>query len=80
MNRYSVKFKAKCPNNGAIIDYSLRIETDEMIMVEELLQFIKKHSSEGFHEQIADDLVQSFGGSQYLVATHENVKIETYRK
>lgn len=80
MNRYSVKFKCICPNNKKSISYALVIETEEMIMVEELTQHIKDHCSEGYHERIADDLFCSFGGKQQLVAIHHGVFIETYRQ
>ena len=80
MNRYSVKFKCICPNNKKTISYELVIETDEMIMVEELTQHIKDHCSEGYHERIADDLFCSFGGEQYMIANHHGVQIETFRK
>lgn len=80
MNKYSYKFKCTCPVNQKNIQYSLTIETEEMIMVEKLTQHIKNHCSEGFHENIADDLFCSFGGLQKLVANHHGVLIETYRK
>lgn len=79
MNRYSVKFKCVCPNNRKVINYTLVIESDEMIMVEELTQHIKDECSEGYHENIADELFNAFGGSQQLVAIHHGVLIETYR-
>lgn len=80
MNRYSCEFVAECPNNQKNIKYSLTIETNEMIMVEELTQFLKDNCSLGYHEKIADDLICNFGGKQYLVAKHENVLIETFRQ
>lgn len=79
MNKYSFKFKATCPNDNKNIDYFLVIKTEKMIYVEELVDHIKKHCSEGFHENIADDLYCLFGGNQKLTATHQGVLIETFR-
>lgn len=80
MNRYTTKFDCICPVNQENIQYKLVIETEEMIMVEELTQHLKDHCSEGFHENIADDLFCCFGGVQKLVAIHHGVLIETLRK
>lgn len=78
MNIYTRKFVASCPNNGEPIIYTLRIETNRMIQVEHIVTataLIK----EGFHEQIADQLFNRFGGRQMLEAHHHGVDIETVR-
>lgn len=33
----------------------------------------------GYHEKIADELHERFGGEQRIVATHQGVEIETLR-
>ena len=80
MNTYSRQFVAECPNNGQPIIYNLRIEiADRMIPVEHIVTataLIKR----GFHEQIADELHQRFGGRQALRAHHHGVDIETIRE
>lgn len=78
MNAYSTKFFANCPNNGIRIEYSLRIETRDQIMVEDILSALDA-IGEGFHEEIADDLLKRFGGVQKLVADHHGVTVETTR-
>lgn len=79
-NRYSHQFVASCPNNGAMIIYSLVIETQgRMIQVEHIVtatSLIKQ----GYHEQIADELHRRFGGRQILKAHHHGVDIETVRE
>jgi hypothetical protein len=78
MNIYTRTFVAMCPNNGATIIYTLRIETDKMIQVEHIVtatQMIGK----GYHEVIADSLHAQFGGLQVMRAHHHGVDIETVR-
>jgi hypothetical protein len=78
MNRYSTKFKAICPNNGDMIEYSLVIESSSMIQVEEITAFLHTFD-DGYHETFADKLQDKFGGKQYLTAIHGTVLIETIR-
>lgn len=78
MNKYKVKFTALCPVNNDKITYNLEIKSDLMIMVEELLSFVSK-VDQGFHESIADSLIERFGGQQKLYAYHHGVFIETER-
>lgn len=78
MNRYKTKFKAKCPNNGDIIEYSLSIESCEMIQVEQIIAFLHGFV-DGYHESFADQLQKKFGGRQFLTAIHGSVLIETER-
>lgn len=78
MNQYHRKFIANCPNNGEPIIFDLTIKTTKMIFVEHIVtatSLIKQ----GFHEQIADDLYNRFGGYQVLTAHHHGVDIETIR-
>lgn len=79
MNRYSTEFFATCPVNKVRVHYHLAIETDQIISVEDLLERIKTVYAEGFHELMADDLHQTFGGTQTLTAYHHGVNIETVR-
>lgn len=78
MNRYKTKFKAKCPNNGDIIEYSLIIESCKMIQVEHITSFLHEFN-DGYHENFADYLQDKFGGFQRLTAIHGDVIIETER-
>jgi hypothetical protein len=78
MNCYSTEFFSFCPSNNVRIKYSLLIETDQTIMVEDIIDEVTLHDR-GYHEAIADQLHHTFGGRQTLVADHHGVKIETVR-
>lgn len=79
MNAYTTEFFSNCPNNGLRIKYRLRIETREVIPVEQIIAKVES-ITEGFHEEVADELVAAFGGAQTLVADHHGVTIETMRE
>ena len=79
MNTYRTEFFAACPVNKVRVRYHLKIETDQIISVEELLARIATVCAEGFHEIMANDLHETFGGTQTLVAYHHGVDIETTR-
>ncbi len=78
MNAYTTEFFTNCPNNGLRIKYRLRIETREVIPVEQITAKVET-LHEGFHEEVADELLRAFGGVQTLVADHHGVTIETTR-
>lgn len=78
MNAYTTRFFARCPSNQIRIDYSLRIETYEMLGVEDILTALDE-VDEGYHEEIADQMFARFGGIQKLTADHHGVTIETIR-
>lgn len=79
MNKYSTKFIALCPVNNKPITYQLEIKHSEKIFVEDILETVNKFVS-GFHESIADNLLEKFGGEQTLIANHHGVTIQTERK
>lgn len=78
MNTYRTEFFATCPTNGVRIKYALVIETAEVIQVEQIVAKVES-LDQGFHEEIADELLSAFGGRQMLVAEHHSVSIETER-
>ena len=78
MNTYRTKFFAKCPVNGARIEYELSIHIGLTIPVEQIIEFVQD-IKEGLHEEIADQLYARFSGSQCLKAEHHGVHIETIR-
>jgi hypothetical protein len=55
----------------------LTIESPRMIMVEDLQAATSELN--GYHEEFADTLWQSFGGRQTLIAHHHGTDIETVR-
>lgn len=78
MNIYRCTFAAVCPSDGDTIIYNLEIRTQAVIMVEHIKTATALIRA-GYHERIADDLAQRFGGDQTIVATHQGVEIETVR-
>ena len=79
LNTYRTEFFAQCPNNGQRIKYSLSIQTTDVIPVEQIIAKVQS-ISEGYHEELADDLLLSFSGTQTMVADHHGVMIETLRE
>lgn len=78
MNIYTTEFFARCPVNGARITYTLTIRTAVVIKAEDITKFVD-NICEGLHEDIADSLLDRFGGLQRLKAEHHGVYIETIR-
>lgn len=75
MNCYRYTFAATCPANGETIIYSLEIRSEKRILVEHIKTACALHKS-GYHEDIAADLQERFGGVT-LTANHHGVTIET---
>lgn len=78
MNTYKTSFFATCPANGVRISYNLTIRTGLVIEAEKIIAEVESIKS-GMHEDIADRLLSSLGGSQTLIAEHHGVTIETIR-
>lgn len=78
MNHYEYRFVVTCPTNGKEIDYTLFIRTKNVIMVEKLIDEVSKFTT-GYHEPIADKLVEVLGGEQTIIAHHHGVTIKTKR-
>lgn len=78
VNIYEISFEARCPTNGKLINYNLKILSDKKILVETIKDHVEALAGFGWHEDIADKL-KSVGGLQTLVANHHGVKITTHR-
>lgn len=78
VNIYTTQFFSRCPNNGIRIKYTLRIETENVLHVEAIVDSVERIGNE-YHENIADALLDEFGGAQTLMADHHGVAIETKR-
>jgi len=80
MNSYFKKFLVKCPNDSDSIEYTLTIESDHMIMVEdinEVLETFTKSETGEFHEDMALFIHNEITGRQVLTATHQGVRVRT---
>lgn len=78
MNNYKIEFFSKCPVNNIRIHYKLTVKTKNIIMVEQLVDFVS-HLDNCLHEDIADKLFNNFGGNQTLEANHHSVFLWTER-
>jgi len=79
MNTYKLRFRARCPNDGSLVEYEWVLHTGYTFMTEELRR-VAASFSEGYHERIADQLHERFGGQQVITATHAgDVVVETRR-
>jgi len=81
MNIYTTRFFARCPINGARIEYIWKIENPDAanaLLAEDLIDAASL-IDRGMHEEIADTLFREFGGKQTLTADHHGVCIETVR-
>ena len=78
-NIYRLTFSALCPSDGEEIEYKLEIKRPTILMVEHLKAEIDCIKT-GYQEDIAAFRIERFGGEQRMVATHQGVEIETYRK
>jgi len=77
-NTYRHLFTATCPGDGEVIVYSLAICSRAMIRVEHI-KTATALIKQGWHQQIADNLAERFGGDQVIKAVHQGVEIETVR-
>lgn len=77
VNTYVLSFRSPCPSNGAPIDYRLTIDSESMLLVEDVMGLVSGVS--GYHEKIADDLFARLGGKQTMVANHHGVTVVTTR-
>ncbi|BBB65874.1 hypothetical protein UNDYM_1621 [Undibacterium sp. YM2] len=79
MNNYRYQFVSLCPTNGDAIIYTLEIQSKKMIHVEHIITAAALHKS-NYHENIADDFINRFGGHQTITALHHGVEIITVRE
>lgn len=79
MNIYTQRFFALCTKTKARVEYKLTIESHKTIMVEEIQNAVAEFESGDYHEAIADELHEKFGGTQTLDAHHHGTDIRTIR-
>ena len=77
MNIYGYTFMCKCPNDDAEIEYTLLIQHDEMILVEDIIKACKFPAS--YQEEIADKLRKLLPGKISVSAEHQGVEVTTTR-
>ena len=77
MNIYGYTFKVRCPNDDAEIEYTLLIQHNEMILVEDIIKACKFPPS--YQEDIADKLRELLPGKISISAEHQGVEVTTTR-
>ena len=79
MNTYETTFTVKCPNDDGSVEYTLVIESENTIWVEDINKATDLGEIGAFHESLADGLYAQFGGKQTITAEHQGIKITTVR-
>lgn len=79
MNIYYAEFAMRCPVNNQLIQYSLKIKSVEVIMVEDITKVVNDLPQVGFHEATADYFARLLPGLQTMKAHHHGVDIKTIR-
>lgn len=81
LNTYTAEFATACPTNGVRVKHRLRIESAEVIPVEQIVAVIEgiESGERMFQEEIADRIAASLPGRQVLFGHHHGVDIETVR-
>ena len=69
--------EVRCPNDDAEIEYTLLIQHDEMILVEDIIKACKFPPS--YQEDIADKLRELLPGKISISAEHQGVEVTTTR-
>ena len=77
MNLYGHTFSVKCPNDDAEIEYTLLIQHDQMVLVEDIIKACSFPAA--YQEQIADRLHELLPGRISLSATHQGVEVLSIR-
>lgn len=75
-NHYAVSFVGKCPVDGEAVDYVWRLQTEKLVMAEDMLEVVNGELSKSLHEQMADALFEQFGGVQRIDATHKSGRVQ----
>jgi hypothetical protein len=79
MNHYEYTFPASCPSDpDQIVEYTLIIESHEMIMAEAIVEACK-FERPMYQEDIANHLGKMFPGRVSVHGEHVGVEISSYR-
>ena len=81
LNTYRQVFHAPCCVNSRQVEYTLEIEAQRTIMVEEIQAAVVEAAAleKPYHETMADWLYERFGGRQTMTAFHHGTEITTRR-
>lgn len=79
MNIYELTHRTPCPNGGLMDAYAIKIESEQTIMVEDILKAMKEAPSPTFQEALADWLRNQLGARITITGIHYGIKITCLR-
>ena len=75
--KYTVSFSVICPSDKEVISYKAIIETDKMIMVENIHDYVfRLKDVEMFQEDVTKMLSDWFDSKVTTFGTHQGIDIE----
>jgi hypothetical protein len=75
---YNIEVRAQCPVNPTDVDlYSITIESESLIKVEDILAFVKSHAGEKnvFQEVLTQQCAVTLGATVTSVGWHSGIKV-----
>ena len=75
MNTYQITHQSKCPNGDLIDAYKITIKCPQTILVEMLVETLKKAPNPIFHEELATYLRNKTGAEVKVEGWHHGVFI-----
>ena len=74
--KYTVPFTCVCPNDKEVIEYEAVLTSDKVIMVEDIISFVKSFKDKSlYQEDITDKISLHFNCSVCTFGTHQGVFI-----
>jgi len=75
-HKYTIKFNAKCPADNSIDSYKLKIYSNKIILVEDIIAIINKLTTEPiYQEKLAEIIYNNIKEKLKLIGYHSNIKI-----
>lgn len=77
-NTYEVEVRAQCPVNPTDTDlYQFRIESEQLIQVEKILEFIQQHAGAQhvFQEELTRLCAVTLGARVTSIGVHSGIKV-----
>jgi hypothetical protein len=79
VNIYRTSFSRRCPINGAVIYYELKLWSSATVIAEDMQAAIDGLPGAILHEEMADLLTASLPGRQIIEGMHGFILIRTER-
>ncbi len=73
---YHLKFTCLCPSDGEEIEYSLELQTDKFILVEDIKSFVEGLKNEKiYQEPLTELLFKKFACPVVTFGIHQDVEV-----